>query len=119
MSKAKYMYAWKDDEGVYVNNAESIEGIIEGIIEYYDEEAQEIKIEEQDGKFIVRFVTYYEAHEHCDWDDMEFKEIEDEEEEWYQVHYELEATPWTASRFLEALARVYMRKDQFDISENN
>ncbi|AQQ43254.1 hypothetical protein [Burkholderia cenocepacia] len=122
MSKAKYMYAWKDDDDVYVNKAESIEEIIEGIIEYYDEDAEEVIIAQHDGKFTVRFVVDYDGYDR-DWHEMEFGEIEEiereREEGSFQVHCEFEATPWTASQFLDALARVYGRQDQFDISENN
>ncbi|MBH9720549.1 hypothetical protein JAO10_09405 [Burkholderia contaminans] len=119
MSKAKYMWAWKDDEDVYVNKAESLEEIIEEIIEYYDEETTDITIEEKDSKFVVRYVVDFDGAD-MDWDEMgDFGGIEEEQEDGFKVHCEFESTPWVVSQFLQALAQVYGRQDKFDISENN
>lgn len=121
MEKAKYMWAWKDDDDVYVNKADSIEEIVAEIIQYYDDDNEEVIVAQQDEKFIARFVVDCWAYQHWDWDEMECVEIEDidGQEERYQVHCEFEASPWSASQFLDALARVYKRQDKFDITENN
>ena len=49
MSKENYVWAWKDDDGVYVNTAKSLEAIVEEIIEFYKEdEIEELTVELND-----------------------------------------------------------------------
>lgn len=121
MNKAKYIWSWKDDEGIYRNEASSIEEILEEIIEYYDERAKEIAVEQKDGSFVVRYVSGFDDSE-FDWDEMIFGGIEeiDGQEESFEVRceFEFEANIWDAAIFLNVLARVYGRQDQFLISEN-
>jgi hypothetical protein len=118
MSKAKYVWAWTDEDDTYINKKDSLEEIIEEIIEHYEPEAKRLTIEKKDSKFVVHYFSEYVS----DWDemeDMDFGGIEEEQEDGFKIHCEFEATPWTTAHFLDALARVYEREDKFDISENN
>ena len=41
---SKYMWVWKDDDGIYQNKAESLAEIIEEVIEYYDDEVEDLTV---------------------------------------------------------------------------
>ncbi|WP_146124268.1 hypothetical protein [Burkholderia multivorans] len=118
MSEEKYVWAWTDEDSTYVNKADTLEEIIQEIIEHYEPEAKEITIEEKDGKFVVRYLSEYVN----DWEkmeDMDFGGIEEELEDCFKIHCEFEYAPWATARFLGTLARVYEREDHFDIKKNN
>lgn len=94
MSKAKYVWAWTDEDDTYINKKDSLEEIIEEIIEHYEPEAKRLTIEKKDSKFVVHYFSEYVS----DWDemeDMDFGGIEEEQEDGFKIHCEFEATPWT------------------------
>lgn len=94
-----YIWAWKDDDSVYVNQGTSLEAIIEEIITYYkDQSVDEISIVRVGEKFSITF----------------FDEDDDEQKE-----YEINATPWDVAEFLQEYAEECNREDCFDIKELN
>lgn len=97
MKTTTYIWAWKDDDSVYVNTKDSLEAIIEEIIEYYKQESvDEISIVRNGETFSISF----------------FDEDDDE-----QKDYEINATPWDVAEFLQEYAEECNREDWFDIKE--
>lgn len=97
MKSKTYIWSWKDDETVHVNQDNSLEAIIENIIGYYtDEQAEDISIEKDGDQFAISF---YDTNQ-------------DENRD-----YKISATPWDVAEFLTKLAEEYEREDWFEIKE--
>lgn len=118
MSKPKYICTWADDENTYANMTDSLEGIFEEIIEYYDQHAKFITIEQKDSKFTLSYETSADEFDSM-WDEDFWQEEYDDTEEFVRVACEFETSAWGATVFLNALARANNRQDQFRVSENN
>lgn len=91
-----YIWAWKDDDSVYVNSDKSLEAIIENIINYYIGDSIDLLSVEINGDIIISY-----------WD-------ENNEE---NKEYSTPATPWDVSQFLNNFAQENEREDWFDIKE--
>ncbi|MCL4419410.1 MAG: hypothetical protein GY734_21900 [Herbaspirillum sp.] len=95
MSKENYVWAWKDDDGVYVNTAKSLEAIVEEIIEFYKEdEIEELTVELNDQ---IIDISFFEDGNETEW--------------------EIKAVPWVVAKFLQDLAGDCGHEDWFDIKE--
>ena len=91
-----YVWAWADGEGNYINQAESLRGILEQILEYYFDDESDYKIEEVDSKFLINVVI----------DDQYLK-------------YEIDIESGALCEFLNELAELVDRPDKFDISSTS
>lgn len=87
-----YTWAWADDEGNYINKADSLLEILETVLDYYATAYEHLAINERDGKFAIS-ITTYEG----------------------RVDYEIEADPCDVCDFLKEQARLVDRPDRFDI----
>jgi hypothetical protein len=89
MKEQTYIWAWNDEHGVYINQAESLEEIIEDVVSYWTGGPNtSIKIELRDDQFVINFP----GEEH-----------------------QVEADENGVAEFLELLGNSYGRKDKFDI----
>ena len=52
----KIIWSWSDGDGTYVNQAESLEEIIEEIVEYYYDGDAEVNVKRCDGYFEVNIL---------------------------------------------------------------
>ena len=102
-----YFWAWKDEDGVYINKAENLKEIIEEVLEYYldylitedDDKSQIIErviVNKVGNNFVIKVIT----------DDDVYEDTIDENT--YEV-----------VQFLEMSAFRNGRVDQFSILENN
>lgn len=119
MSKAKYIWAWSDDEQTYINKASGFEEVAEEMIQYYDSEATHITINRHNGKFIVSYMTFADEFD-SGWDEDFWQEEEcGDIEDHIRVSCEFDANAWGATVFLNALARANNRQDRFEVTDNN
>lgn len=98
--------------------AQSIEEIIISFIKYYDNEAKEITVKQENGNFVVQYLT--KDSNSCDWDEMIFGGIEDfyGQKQLLQIYCEFEANVWDAAIFLGKLSEVYGLQENFGIVKN-
>ncbi|CUJ71706.1 hypothetical protein WJ968_32940 [Achromobacter xylosoxidans] len=112
---SKYMWVWKDDDGIYQNKAESLAEIIEEVIEYYDEEVEDLTVKVKGQSLVVNFLSYLDN----DWDEFDSKVTVEQEGDLNRVQYVIRNEPWDAAYFLECMARlseVCSREDKFLIA---
>lgn len=88
-----YTWAWADDEGNYINKAESLLEILETVLDYYSTAYEHLAINERDGRFAISIST-------CEG----------------RVNYEIDAVPSSVADFLEQQAALVDRPDRFSIS---
>lgn len=93
-----YIWAWKDDDSVYVNQDTSLEAIIENVINHYIGDSIDLLSVEINGDIMI---SYYDEN------DEENKE------------YSTPDTPWDVADFLNNFAQENEREDCFDIKELN
>ena len=110
---AKYAWAWKDDEGLYLNEASSIEAIIQEIIEYYDEDVEELEVEVIGETLVVKFISYLDN----DWSKFDSAVTIVHEDYLNRVQCVIPNELWDAEYFLNRLAEFHSKYDDFRIIE--
>jgi hypothetical protein len=94
MSASNLIWSWFDGDDVYVNEAQSLGEVIEEIIEYYFEDATNIRVEKTEACYEVFFF------------DQEFEE---------SYHFDVGSTSEEVEKFLMQLAKSQGRLDKFSI----
>lgn len=96
MTTTTYIWAWKDDDSVHVNSDESLETIIEIVINEYIGNSIDLLSVEIDGDIMISY-----------WDNNNEENKE----------YSTPDTPWDVANFLRDFAQENEREDWFDIKE--
>lgn len=109
----KYVWVWKDDDGIYQNKAESLAEIIQEVIEYYDDEVEDLTVEVVGETLVVNFLSDLDN----DWSEFDSTVSVVQEGDLNRVQYVIPNEPWDVAYFLECLAKVHDREDQFRIVE--
>jgi hypothetical protein len=89
---SKFVWAWADEEGNYINEAEELREILHDVLEYYSCDYQDFKIVETDEKFLIQIQTDKQANQ-----------------------YEIKVDPSALTKFLNHQALLVDRPDKFDI----
>ncbi len=111
----KYMWVWKDDDGIYQNKAESLADIIEEVIEYYDEEVEDLTVKLEGESIVVNFLSDLDN----DWSEFDSTVKVEQEGDLNRIQYVIPNAPWDVAYFLECMARlseVFSRQDKFLIT---
>lgn len=87
-----YIWAWSDDDGNYINEADSLQDILDEIIDYYYDGCSGYSIEMRDESFCL---------------EIDFDDSFDE--------YNVDANPVDVCRFLNTLSEKVGRVDKFAI----
>mgnify|MGYP000508775958 CR=1 FL=1 len=87
-----FVWAWSDEEGNYINEAESLSEILDDVLDYYSCHYQDFKIIVNDEKFFIQI------------DDGELTN-----------RYEVCANPNALTEFLNNQAALVGRPDKFNI----
>lgn len=87
-----YTWAWADEEGNYINEAESLREILFIVLDRYSTAYEHLAINERDGRFAISISTSEGL-----------------------VDYEIEAEPSSVAEFLEQQAALLDRPDRFNI----
>lgn len=53
----KYVWAWADGEGNYINEAKNLSDILHEVLEYYSCDYEDFKIDESDDRFLIQIDT--------------------------------------------------------------
>jgi hypothetical protein len=91
-----YIWAWRDEGRIYVNKAETLEEIVEEIIEYYLDEESEIVVKPH-GKYLQVQVASEE----------------------FELDSVIDLNPISVKEFLDELAGRFDREDHFEIMESD
>lgn len=59
---SKYVWAWKDDDDVYTNKAESFADIIDVVLTSYDEDFEKIFVSESNSEITIQFRSFVDAN---------------------------------------------------------
>ena len=87
-----YVWAWADEDGNYINHADSLSDILNEVLEYYSCDYDDFNIVEKDGKFLIQIDIDQESTRHA---------------------IEINAT--ALSEFLNQQARLVGRPDKFTV----
>ncbi len=88
----KYVWAWADGEGNYINEAKNLSDILHEVLEYYSCDYEDFKIDESDDRFLIQIDTDKQTH-----------------------RYEFKVDPSALTEFLNNQAGLVDRPDKFDI----
>jgi hypothetical protein len=88
-----YTWAWSDEEGTYINYADSLFEIVDTVLDYYFCDEEQYSINELNGKFSITMTIDEELAE-----------------------YEVNSCVYEVSDFLHIMARLENRSDTFAIS---
>ena len=89
---SKYVWAWADGEGNYINEAENLSDILNEVLEYYSCDYEDFKIDESGDRFLIQIDTDEQSH-----------------------RYEIKVDPSALTDFLNHQAGLVDRPDKFDI----
>jgi predicted RNA-binding protein YlqC (UPF0109 family) len=89
---SKFVWAWADEEGNYINEAEELREILHDVLEYFSCDYQHFKIVENNEKFLIQIQTDKQSNQ-----------------------YEIKVDPTALADFLNHQAQLVDRPDKFDI----
>ncbi|MCW3498707.1 hypothetical protein [Burkholderia cenocepacia] len=110
---SKYVWAWKNDDDVYTNKADSFAGIIFIVLNSFDEDVENILIAKSEGEITIQFRSFVDAN---NWDEIDDVDVSNEDD-YTDVSCSVKATEYDVAQFLKQLASAYERGDQFSIIE--
>lgn len=87
-----FVWTWADDEGNYINEAESLSEILHEVLDYYLSDFKQFEVAERDGKFLIQIAMDEQSSQ-----------------------YKIEVSPEALGKFLNQLAAVENRCDKFAI----
>jgi hypothetical protein len=88
----KYVWAWADDDGNYINEAESLSEILDDVLDYYLSDYKQFEVTERDGQFLIQIEMNEQSSQ-----------------------YKIEVSPEALGNFLNQLATIENRCDKFTI----
>ncbi len=88
----KYVWAWPDGEGNYINEAENLSEILNEVLEYQSCDYEYFKINESGDRFLIQVDTGEQSDRH-----------------------EIKVDPSALTEFLNQLATIENRCDKFTI----
>jgi hypothetical protein len=91
-----YTWAWKDDDDLYLNNAETLAEIVEEVVEYYLDEEGSTLITTLDETLQVKVVS----------DNLDLDIV-------------VELNTHSVGKFLNEIANEFGREDHFEVIEND
>ena len=91
-----YTWAWKDDDDLYLNNAETLAQIVEEVVEYYLDEEGSTLITTLDETLQVKVIS----------DNLDLDVF-------------VELNTHSVVKFLNEIANEFGREDHFEVIEND
>lgn len=107
----KYLWIWKDQDGIYKRTANSLAFIVQEVIESYAEAVEFLSVKVDKDSLSINFRSRFVI----DWEECGFT-VEEEDSSGI-LKAVVKDEPWDVAYFLGCLAKVHDREDQFRIVE--
>ena len=107
----KYLWTWKDQDGVYKRTANSLAYIVQEVIESYAEAVEFLSLKADKDSLSINFRSRFVI----DWAECGFAVEEKDSSGILKALVKDE--PWDVAYFLGCLAKLHEREDQFRIVE--
>jgi hypothetical protein len=93
---SKFVWAWADEDGNYINEAQDLSEILNDVLEYYSCDYRDFKVTQRDEKFLIEIETDKQTNQ-----------------------YEVKVDPTELTDFLNHQAQLVNRPDKFDIQSKS
>ena len=107
----KYLWTWKDQDGLYNRTADSLAFIVQEVIETYAEAIELLNVNADNESMSISFRSWFVI----DWKGCGFT-VEEKDSSGI-LKAVINEEPWDVAHFLECLAKLHDRDDQFRIVE--